>query len=224
MGFQSFMADPKAYLGHHRVEVRDAPASALASVAGAAAPLPNGKQAMAFTQSPNNFITMIHTVGMGHPVHSSNWTQFKAVTGISNRIYRVFQPLAANGDIGFRYLPFRANHCTSMILDPNATFFITGPLTGCTVGTIRYNGSPYVFHSNDNVGTGAAARATQRTSIQQSLPNPNIPMRAVRLCEYQTHYHGMGFVFGRLRGGNWKFYAHATDTNNNTRTVKWAEV
>jgi len=223
MGFAAFMNDPKTYLGHHRAMVQDAPASAQACIPAAGVVMPNGKTRIEFTQSPQNYISMIHTVGHGTPVHSSKKDIAKAIFGLG-RIYRSFQPIASPADVGFRYLPFKANHCTYMVLDAYANFWITGPLTGCTVAVARHNGTLWVFHSNDNVGTGTLARDTQRHSLQYVCGAINVPYASLTRCEYQTHYHGFGFVFGRRRANSWKFYSHATDSNNNTRTIKWAEV
>ncbi len=224
MGFASFMNDPKSYLGHHRAEIRNAPPSALASQAGGAVALLNGKHSVLYTQAPAVFISMIHTVGSGQAIHSSNMVALGAKLGMG-RIQRSFQPIPSGADIGLRYLPFQENHCTYMRLDGAATFFITGPLSGCTIAAARHAGAVTLFHSNDNVGTGVVARLTQRASIVEVCNTLAIPVGNLRYCEYQTAYDGLGFVFGRRRNaGVWKFYAHATNLTNQTNTRKWAEI
>jgi hypothetical protein len=168
---------------------------------------------------------MIHAVGIHDAVHSSKFTVFKAVTGISGPIHRTFQPIASGNDVGLRYLPFRENHITYMALDRAARFFLTGPLSGCTVAVAKHNGVLWTFHSNDNVGAGAAARNTQAQSIREVREGLMIPGNAVHLCEYQTAYDGLGFVFGKADdAGRWKFYAHATSVGGATATRKWAEI
>ena len=225
MGFAEFMNNPKAYLGHHRALIQDAPASANACIGGAAVVLGNGRRRMQYTQHAANYISMIHVVGHGQRIHSTKWQSFKAGLPLTNRINRTFNPIASAADVGFRYLPFRENHCTYTTLDAAATFFITGPLTGCTIATLRHGGAVWVFHSNDNMNAGAAARLVQRGSIQEVCNHHALPYANVEFCEYGTEYDGFGFVFGRRRGGGvWKFYAHATDANDRTRTRKWAEV
>lgn len=55
---------------------------------------------------------MIHTVGYGQAVNSSKWDVFKAQIG-AGRIRRDFQPFTSGFDVGFRYLPFVENFCTT---------------------------------------------------------------------------------------------------------------
>ena len=225
MGFDSFMKNPKAYLGHHQGMLADAAASARAMDKAAPFALSNGKDSVLFTQKNNQFLSMIHTVGHGHEIHSSRLTVAKAVLGISGRIYRSFSPIDSNTDLGVRYLPFIANTVTYMRLDGNASFFLTGPLTGCTIAVAKHSGTLWAFHSNDNVGSGITARMKQMQSISLICTRLQIPHNRIRSCVYLTNYDGMGFVFGRLRSkGVWKFYSHATDVKKKTVTSKWAEI
>ncbi len=113
-------------------------------------------------------------------------------------------------DLGIRYLPWKANTVTYMTIDAAAQTFFTGPLSGCSIFVGQAGGQWTVFHANRNNAGGvnnSAIKASMTTDVITRLPAA-IPIRHSAI--YQRDYHDLGFVFGQIHGGNWRFYVADT--------------
>lgn len=208
MAFTHFLQNPKSYLRTHQVFIGNS-----FNAGGSVAPLPaaaliGGGHSMQFNLNPAAHISMTDT----NPTHvSSPLGALARGIGLAPRVRRDFT-VTANpaGDIGFRFLPYRQGHVTYMSMDAAATSFITGPLTGCTVGAGSTGGVIWTFHSYAPVGIhGAAARNQQSLMIDEVGNTLGLP--AIHIAENGTEYNGQAFVFGRLRpSGLWKFYAYGS--------------
>lgn len=224
MPFADFVNNPKGYIASHQVYLNNSDLAAGAMVAGAAAAA-GGGMTMQFTRN-GNVIELQRNLVM-QPVPNKK-DKVKMFVG-AKRPRRDYNVTAIGGaDNGFRYLPFRQNHCTYMHIDGAATMAMTGPLTGCTVSVGRDPaGVLYFFHSNDNTQHGAAARMTQLNTLHGAAGLCGVNVAALHLCEMTQQYNGMAFVWGRLRpGGVWKFYVcdHAIGANGATVSTNnlWA--
>lgn len=208
MAFTHFLQNPKSYLRTHQVFIGNS-FNAGGSVAPlAAAALIGGGHSMQFNLNPAAFITMTDT-NITHV--SSKLGAIARGLGLAPRVRRDFT-VAVNpaGDIGFRFLPYRQGHVTYMSLGAAATFFITGPLTGCTVGAGSLGGNIWTFHSYAPAGIHGAAARDQQSLMIDEVGN-TLGLNAIHLAENGTDYNGQGFVFGRLRpNGIWKFYAYGS--------------
>jgi hypothetical protein len=130
--------------------------------------------------------------------------------------YHTVKPIRTPIDAGIRYLPWKADTVTWMRLDPAATTFFTGPLSGCSIFIGRQGGTYWAFHSNrNNLGAhNPAIKSAMVNAAVAQVPGHahiNLIHRAIYGQEY-THF---GFVYGRLRPTGWKFYTvntapHAT--------------
>jgi hypothetical protein len=237
MSFMSFLNDPKLYLATHEMYVASGMAQNLAmtSDAGKAIPGVAGISRQRWHQRPNGpFLTMGLTVNAAAqyaPVAPNAKSFAENVTNLARKL--PFAPRSrkqyvlgtTNNDVGFRYLPFVQSHATYMrIHGNNVNFVLTGPLTGCSIGVVRNgNGELWIIHAHDNLNNGVGARLNQAAAINYVATN-RIHGNNVQICEYLRDYHGMGFVFGRLRGNVWKFYSHATSQTGQTQTIKWADI
>lgn len=113
-------------------------------------------------------------------------------------------------DLGIRFLPWKADTVTYMVLDPAATTFFTGPLSGCSIFVGRVGLGPYwVFHANRN-STGAPNPAVKASMATNVITRLAAPVPIVHSAIYQRDYHDFGFVFGQIHGGQWRFYAADT--------------
>jgi len=145
-----------------------------------------------------------------------------------------YSPAAGGAFPNLRFLPWSARDVTFMQLDGGATFAVTGPLSGCTVSVVRHSGALWFFHANvaTSGGVGVVNRMIKRLMIQDAGRGVGVPPTAEYFyCESGLTYTGLGFVWGRQRGGGaWKFYVHdiepaATATLGNvTEDRKWAEL
>jgi hypothetical protein len=208
MSFEAFMEDPKAYASTHELFIGN---SLNAGGSVAAQPLavnPAGGHSLQFRRAGPN-ITMVDMQGRT----SSTVGAIARGIGVAPRVRRDFVVAASGVDVGLRFLPYRQGHVTYMSIDAMGTFFITGPLTGCTVAVARLAGRLWTFHSFAPVGIhGVAARLTQRQMVNHlaaGLAGAAVPV--VHFAENTLQYTGQGFVLGRRRpAGNWKFYAYGS--------------
>jgi hypothetical protein len=218
MSIQHFLVAPKSYLKVHTMFLNNSDTAAGTMLPNAAVALPQGGHSVTFNRGGN--ITIVQgaqNVGPGNKL-----MKLGRRMGVVDALRRDVT-ITAGANAGLRYLPFRVNHVTVMSLDVNATFWLTGPLTGCTVAAGRdNNGVVWVFHSNWNNANGGAARTAQQNMITDAAAG--MAGINLRYCVYTQHYDGMGFVFGRPRGHAWKFYAHWSPVGANPETRKWAEV
>lgn len=204
MPFADFVRNPKGYIASHQVYLNNSDTAAGAMVAGVPAAA-GGGMTMQFTRNGN--VIELQRNLLTQPVPNKK-EKVKMFVGTA-RPRRDYNVVAIGGaDNGFRYLPFRQNHCTYMHIDAAATMAMTGPLTGCTVSVGRDPaGLLYFFHSNDNTQHGAAARANQLNVLHGAAGLCAVNVGALHLCEMTQEYNGMAFVWGRRRhGGVWKFY------------------
>ncbi|HTO81987.1 MAG TPA: hypothetical protein VMQ73_07115 [Methylomirabilota bacterium] len=221
MSFTTFLSNPKSYLALHQMEVRSDNNVLLAMNAGPENPLLGSMKSQEWSQKPGGpFLTMMKMIPHGQPVTKSLADQARIqlarLPGVSpvNIMYQTFQSAA---DIGFRWLQFKENFCTYMSMDAAATFFITGPLSGCTIaaGLANDGVTVVVLHANCNKASGQAARITQAQMLAE-VAKDKMNATAGRLSEalYHRDYDGLGFVFGRKIGAtsHWKFYAYGMDS------------
>ena len=137
-------------------------------------------------------------------------------------------------DEGIRFLPWQDNKVTYCQLDNQATWFFTGPLQGCHIYVGEDNGTPYVFHVNDNsseddsIDKNMAAKDTKvMRLIDAELPNLILTHRLARVdysSEGKIPYNG--FVYGRKLRNEWNFYVHSYELNTDKMNyqVKLASV
>jgi hypothetical protein len=205
MSFESFMEDPKGYLSTHQIFIGNSLNGGGAVAAQPTAPNPAGGLSMEFRRGGAN-ITMVAQAGQT----STTLGAIVRGIGVAPRVRRDFMIAASPADIGLRFLPYRQGHVTYMSLDAMGLFFVTGPLTGCTVAAGRLGGRLWVFHSFAPVGIhGAAARTAQQNMVNHVAAG--LGPGAVHLAENTLQYGGQGFVFGRRKqGGLWKFYAYGS--------------
>lgn len=112
-------------------------------------------------------------------------------------------------DLGIRYLPWKADAVTYMVIDAAATTFFTGPLSGCSIYIGVENGNLWAFHANRN-STGvpnAGAKAAMFDAVNMNLP---VPVQLLHSAIYGIEYSDFGYVFGEKKAGNWTFYAANT--------------
>jgi len=205
MGFESFMQKPKSYLKTHNVFIGNSYLGGNSVAAGAPAANGAGGNSIRFTLTGTD-ITMKDQQNRS----SSNLGMLARSLKIAPNIRRDFIVTNSPNDVGLRFLPYRDGAVTYMSLDHAARFFITGPLSGCSIGAGRVNGEIWTFHAYATAGNhGNAARTQQRDMINNV--RMTIGVGAVHICQYQREYTGQGFVFGLLRnGGIWKFYAYGS--------------
>jgi hypothetical protein len=215
MSFETFMRDPKGYLQTHQVYINTSLTSAGSMTAGAAEAIPTalGHSGMQWTLNGTTFITLNH---MNAPATVTDQIKGVIPRPLGRKIRRDYSVTAAGtADTGIRYLPFRDNHVTYMELDVGASFFITGPLTGCTVAVGTTSTTPpqrWIIHANSNASTNLqAAKQYKRNMAVWAFGKVNVPQANVKWCEYGEQYRGQGFVFGLPRDGAWKFYVHDND-------------
>ena len=243
MAFQAFLNDPKSYLSTHAMSVSNGGATLQAMTHDAPQPIPGSIiQRMHWHQrAAGPFLTM---VAGAFPVGPAFGAMAPAPKGRGERVMDTLRHLpfvdrkvkqytlaTVNADLGFRYLPFNADHCTYMRITgtraPNGTVVITGPLSGCTIAVVRSGGGNlWILHANNNQLAGVAARDSQWAAITHVVTTRiNVPIGGARECRYGRDYNGLGFVFGHARpNGVWKFYAHASAPGGGTETRKWAEL
>jgi hypothetical protein len=233
MSFQSFLNDPKTYLVHHEMQV----AANLTAVGtlqnGVRNALVSHGHHVASVMRGNQYCTMQRL--MAAPVLGRMDTVLRPVRhvgralGASPRL-PVTYGVVANGanDVGFRWLPWDAQHIYTTWIDAAASLWMTGPINGCTVAAVRHNGLLLALHANRNGGGVPACVATQDLMIDEVCNGLGINPANVVRCRYTQQYHGNGFAFGRRRGNVWKMYVHYVNPQpgggNQVATVKWGEL
>jgi len=221
MSFNTFLADPKGYLALHQMEVRSDNSVPNAMTAGAEETCLGSLKAQQWSQKAGGpFLTMMKMIPYGQPVTKSLAdrlrTQAARLPGVA-AVNAVYQTFPSGADLGFRWLQFKENFCTYMTMDAAATFFVTGPLSGCTiaVGFANDGVTVVLLHANCNKASGTAARMTQAQMIAE-VAKAKLNATAGRLSEalYRRDYEGLGFVFGRKLGAtpHWKFYAYGMNS------------
>jgi hypothetical protein len=236
MSFAAFRGNPKTYLKSHSMSIGGLNAAVNAAMNAAVAvalPLPTHGHREEWTHlGPLSFIQTLPIGGR----------EGRAGSGVLRRIggaLRVGNPYKQNNfipigvaDAGLRYLPYRADHCTYMEMDGAGEFFMTGPLQGCAVAAGRHPGTNNVwcFHANANGVAGGGNAAAKQQMIFETAAHVGIPVGNLRFCEYASvpsnnHYFGLGFVWGRRRGGGaWKFYVHWIAPGGGSENSRWAEI
>lgn len=221
MSFASFLADPKGYLALHQMEVRSDNSVSNAMKAGPENICAGTMKSQEWSQKLTGpYLTMMKMVPHGQAVTKSLGQtlriQAARLPGVS-AVHIMYQTFPSNADLGFRWLQFKENFCTYMTLDPAAGFFITGPLSGCTIsaGLANDGATAVVLHANCNRASGTAARMTQAQMIAE-VAKTKLNATAGKLSEalYVRDYQGLGFVFGRRLGTtpHWKFYAYGMNS------------
>ena len=240
MSFQAFMNDPKGYCNIHEMQLNGGGANLVPLGVTRAAPVANAAHgtSIQFTHAGN--VTMNMTGQAGAKTSSADW-KLAGISRIALSKVRLmdkrsvtYSPAVGGAFPNLRILPWSGTDVTFMQLDGGANFAVTGPLTGCTVAVVRHAGGLWFFHANFAGGGGMAAvnHATKRQMIQNAGLRAGIPVAAnYAYCEYGPGltYNGLGFVWGRARGGgNWKFYVHeiepAATLGNATEDRKWADL
>lgn len=206
MSFNTFLANPKAYLQTHAMQVGNTQATTAAMTAGPAAPNAAHGSSVLWTQGGANFLTMNHT----RPPTNFLGNIGRKLRLIGKRNIQ-YSTAASAGDLGYRYLPFGPNQVTYMAMDPAATFVLTGPLSGCSIAAGRTvpGGVVYLFHANAN-GPPPGGVPVKQAMINNAAGIVGVPLAGLHRCDFGAQYNGLGFVFGRLRAhGVWKFYVHS---------------
>jgi hypothetical protein len=118
------------------------------------------------------------------------------------------KPVSGANDLGIRYLPWKADACTYMSLDPAARTFFTGPLSGCSIflGTDTH-GTWWAFHANRNNQPGHDNAALKNSMVFRTIDTLPAGVTLYHEARYKRDYRYLGFVFGMIRKGEWKFYA-----------------
>jgi len=122
-------------------------------------------------------------------------------------------------DLGIRFLPWKANTVTYMTLDNAATTFFTGPINGCSIYLGGAGGTWWAFHANrNNIGAhNAGVKATMTDNVRALLP---VAVPVTHSVVYQHDYNDLGFVCGKIKHGQWRFYVvdmHGTASANMRR-------
>jgi hypothetical protein len=240
MSFQTFMNDPKAYCAIHEMQLNGAGANLVPASVTRAAAVANAAHGTSIQYTHVAAVIMAQSAQAGAKTTSAVPT-FAGVKKIALSKVRLadkrsvtYVPAVGAGMPNLRILPWSGTDVTFMQLNGGADFAVTGPLTGCTVSVVRHAGALWFFHANFAGGGGLAAvnHATKRQMIQNAGAIVGIPAAANYFyCEYGPGhtYNGLGFVWGRERGGgNWKFYVHAISPaatfGNATEDRKWADL
>jgi hypothetical protein len=231
MSIASLVANPKSYLRVHEVQLNGAGDNLVPTgmTRHAAVPNPAHGNSIQFTHVSNV------TMNQGHAHGAKNvFARPLQRVGVAARRQVTYAPALGGSDAGFRILPWDGTNITFMQLDGGATFVVTGPLTGCTVGAVRHGGAVWLFHANVAGGGGVIHHATKRQMIQHAAAGVGVPgTAAFHYCEYGAgnDYDGLGFVWGRPRStGDWKFYVHYIAPaalgghGNQIGNAKWATV
>lgn len=209
MSVQNFIADPLAYTKGHVVQFSHNGAHV--------SPAASGMQVQATMNHWGGNWTA-EEYGMT-PGQFTNFTFFgdtDAATGAHVRIGKGASAMhtlcchTVGADLGIRFLPWNPNTVTYMTLDAGAQTFFTGPLSGCSIFVGQAGGQWTIFHANRNNAGGvgnSAMKASMTTDVITRLPAP-IPIQHSAI--YQRDYHDLGFVFGQIKGGQWKFYVADT--------------
>jgi hypothetical protein len=204
MAFADFMADPKGYLRTHQIFIGNSLNAGGSVTAQAQVVNASGGFSREFRRAGAN-ITMTAANGQ----QSSTMGNAVRTIGIAPVVRRDFTIAPSATDVGFRFLPYRQGEVTYMALDAMAQFFITGPLTGCTVAMGRRGGRLYTFHSFAPVGVHGPAARTAQTNMVNTI-GATLGAGNMLFAENTIAYNGQGFVFGRARGSAWKFYAYGS--------------
>lgn len=130
--------------------------------------------------------------------------------GTGSKAMHSVVPIADTVDRGVRYLPWRANAVTYMTLDPAATTFFTGPLSGCSIFIGKRGNTYWAFHANRNASGTADNAATKASMTTDVITRLAAPVPIVCAAIYKRDYNDFGFVFGQLQKGQWKFYVADT--------------
>ncbi len=205
MSIRTFIANPESYSKAHVVQ--------FSHQAGDVSPAASGMQVSATLNNwGGNWTAEYYTMIPGQYTDFTFFRDTDPVTGNHIRIGKGKRDMhsvcchTVAVDQGIRFLPWKANTVTYMDLDPAATTFFTGPLSGCSIFIGQTAGGQWsIFHANrnntpDNTG---AIKVAMTTDVITRLPAP-IPI--VHAAIYGRDYHNFGFVFGRLVRGNWRFY------------------
>jgi hypothetical protein len=129
--------------------------------------------------------------------------------GKGSRAFHTVQCEATGVDLGIRYLPWKANTVTYMTLDAGARTFFTGPLSGCSIFIGRAGGTWWAFHANRN-STGAPNAAVKAAMTTDVITRLAAPVPILHSAIYQRDYDDLGFVFGQIKSGQWRFYVADT--------------
>jgi len=234
MGFAAFVSNPKAYLGSHEMQLNGNGSSLVPLQITMGVPGINA--AGGFSVQYTHVAT--HSLAQGAPAApATNWgASLARKVKIAPRRRITYVPAAGGPAPGFRLLPWEATNVTFMELGAGANFAVTGPLTGCTIAVARHpvTGSVWFFHANVAGGGGALFLVTKRLKVRHAGVVAGFPIGGpagtYRWCEMGSQYHGLAFVWGRLRGpGVWKFYIHdiqpaAPGGANQVTNSKWTEL
>ena len=215
MGFHTFRNDPKSYLNAHTMSIGQNAAAFPPLTAAADVAVPGGGTKRQYTHNTGQFVDMVYQFGhhAGLQVAAEKTKGYKAQRAFGLKphvspVMRYAAPVASPADTGLRFLPYELGYVTHMALDAGATFAITGPLTGCTIGVAQTPaGGIHFLHSfTPNGFLGDAARVRQahmidNVRVQLGLVNLHTAINTI-------DYDGQAFVFGRISHGHWKFYAY----------------
>ena len=242
MSFQTFMNDPKAYCKIHEMQLNGSGANLVPACITRALPAANAAHgtSIQYTHVPGAGVMMIQSLQSGAKTSSAAPTVSGAARIALSKVRLMdkrsvtYVPAAGAAYPNLRILPWSGTDVTFMELNGGADFAVTGPLTGCTVSVVRHLGALWFFHANFAGAGGLAAvnHGVKRQMIQNAGAIVGIPVAANYFyCEYGPGhtYNGLGFVWGRERGGgNWKFYVHAIQPaatfGNATEDRKWADI
>ncbi|WP_296737685.1 hypothetical protein [Mesorhizobium sp.] len=122
-------------------------------------------------------------------------------------------------DEGIRFLPWRADNCSYLQLDPAAQFVATGPLTGCNIYVAGDLSQPWFFHANKNSDDegGETAKRKWPLDLLAAGVGGSGPM-VVRGSLERAHYSSRGYqgmVFGYKKANLWEFYFWGISTGGN---------
>jgi hypothetical protein len=135
--------------------------------------------------------------------------------GTGSKAMHTIECLTTGVDQGIRFLPWKANTVTFMQLGAGARTFFTGPLSGCSIFIGRSAaGAIWAFHANRN-NNGAHNAGVKTSMLINTVGSLAAPVPIIHSCIYQQHYNNLGFVFGQIKSGQWRFYV--ADTSSQAR-------